>query len=264
MNKNSHSFHLVDPSPWPFIAGSSALMLTFGFVLYFHGYNGGVFLFHLGGFTLLLVMFVWWRDIIREGTYEGQHTKSVQSGLKLGVILFILSEIMFFFGFFWAFFHSSFNPSPVLGGVWPPAFLTTLSAWEIPLLNTILLLTSGASVTWAHHAIVLGEKSQACIALIITISLATVFTALQGFEYLTAPFNISDSVYGSSFYLATGFHGFHVIVGTIFLAVCLFRLYRNHFTTQHHFGFEAAAWYWHFVDVVWLFLFITIYWWGGN
>jgi cytochrome c oxidase subunit 3 len=132
------------------------------------------------------------------------------------------------------------------------------------LLNTILLLTSGASVTWAHHAIVLGEKSQACIALIITISLATIFTALQGFEYLTAPFSISDSVYGSTFYLATGFHGFHVIVGTIFLAVCLFRLYRNHFTTQHHFGFEAAAWYWHFVDVVWLFLFITIYWWGGK
>lgn len=264
MNKNSHSYHLVDPSPWPLIAASAAFMLTFGGVLFLHGYSGGAFLWRFGFLMILFVMFVWWRDIIREGTFEGQHTKSVQSGLKLGVILFILSEVMFFFGFFWAFFHSSFNPSPVLGGVWPPAFLTTLSAWEIPLLNTILLLSSGASVTWAHHAIVLGEKTQACSALIITVILAVIFTALQGFEYLTAPFSISDSVYGSSFYMATGFHGFHVIVGTIFLAVCFFRLYFNHFTTQHHFGFEAAAWYWHFVDVVWLFLFITIYWWGGN
>ena len=166
--------------------------------------------------------------------------------------------------FFFAFFHSSFNPSPILGGIWPPAYLATLSAWEIPLLNTILLLSSGASVTWAHHAIVLGDKAQACIALIITVVLAVIFTALQGFEYLTAPFSISDSVYGSTFYLATGFHGFHVIIGTIFLIICFIRLYKNHFTTSHHFGFEAAAWYWHFVDVVWLFLFITIYWWGGK
>ena len=262
-NKNTHAFHLVDPSPWPIVAASSAFMLTFGGVLFMHGYEGGAFLWRFGFLMILFVMFVWWRDIIREGTIEGQHTEAVQAGLKLGVILFIVSEIMFFFGFFWAFFHSSFNPSPVLGGVWPPAFLTVLNAWEVPLLNTILLLSSGASVTWAHHSIVLGEKNQACVSLIITIILAAIFTALQGFEYITAPFTISDSVYGSSFYMATGFHGFHVLVGTIFLFVCLCRLYLNHFTTQHHFGFEAAAWYWHFVDVVWLFLFITIYWWGG-
>lgn len=264
MNKNLHGYHLVDPSPWPIVAAFSALFSTFGGVLFMHGYAGGSFLWRFGLLMILFVMFVWWRDIIREGTLEGQHTKAVQNGLKMGVILFIVSEIMFFFGFFWAFFHSSFNPSPVLGGIWPPAYLTTLSAWQIPLLNTILLLSSGASVTWAHHSIVLGAKDQACISLIVTVILAVIFTALQGFEYVTAPFSISDSVYGSSFYLATGFHGFHVVVGTIFLSVCFFRLLYNHFTTSHHFGFEAAAWYWHFVDVVWLFLFITIYWWGGN
>ena len=263
MSKNKHSFHLVDPSPWPFVAALSAFILTFGLVLRMHGYAGGILLLHIGFVMIPAVMYLWWRDIIREATYEGQHTYSVQAGLKLGVILFIVSEIMFFFGFFWAFFHSSFNPSPVLGGIWPPAFLETLNAWEIPLLNTILLLSSGASVTWAHHAIVLGAKDQACISLLLTIFLASVFTALQAFEYITSPFSISDSVYGSSFYMATGFHGFHVLVGTIFLIICFLRLYFNQFTSQHHFGFEAAAWYWHFVDVVWLFLFITIYWWGG-
>jgi cytochrome c oxidase subunit 3 len=263
LTKTGHPFHLVDPSPWPITAAFSACMLTFGSALTMHGYVGGLFLCKLGFFMILFIMFVWWRDIVREGTFEGQHTSAVQKGLKLGVILFILSEVMFFFGFFWAFFHSSFNPSPALGGIWPPAYLTTLDPWQIPLLNTILLLSSGASVTWAHHSILLGSKKEASLALLATILLATIFTALQGFEYLTAPFSISDSVYGSCFYMATGFHGFHVIVGTIFLIICLIRLYYNHFTTEHHFGFEAAAWYWHFVDVVWLFLFITIYWWGN-
>lgn len=258
-----HSFHLVDPSPWPIVAAMSAFMLTFGGVLYMHSYNGGGFLLSFGFCMILFMMFCWWRDIIREGTSEGQHTNSVQDGLRIGVLLFIASEVMFFFAFFWAFFHLSLNPNPVIGGVWPPVFLVTLDPWKIPLLNTFLLLSSGASVTWAHHSIVLGSKFEACVALIITIILAAIFTALQGFEYVTAPFTISDSAYGASFYMATGFHGFHVIVGTLFLAVCLLRLYFNHFTKEHHFGFEAAAWYWHFVDVVWLFLFITIYWWGS-
>lgn len=258
-----HSFHLVDPSPWPLVSAISALMLTFGSVLYMHGYNGGFFLFQFGFSMVLFMMFCWWRDIIREGTIEGQHTDSVQNGLKVGMILFIASEVMFFFAFFWAFFHSSFNPSPAIGGVWPPAFITTLDPWKIPLLNTVLLLSSGASVTWAHHSIVYGSKNQAILALIATVVLAVIFTGLQGYEYVSAPFSISDSVYGASFYMATGFHGFHVVVGTCFLTVCLFRLYLNHFTKEHHFGFEAAAWYWHFVDVVWLFLFITIYWWGS-
>lgn len=258
-----HSFHLVDPSPWPLISGMSAFMLTFGFALYMHGYSGGEFLWKFALVMIIYMMYCWWRDIIREGTYEGQHTRSVQTGLKMGVILFIVSEVMFFFAFFWAFFHSSFNPSPAIGGVWPPAFIVTLDPWKIPLLNTFILLSSGASVTWAHHSIVMGSKSQASIALIVTVSLAAVFTLLQAYEYVSAPFTISDSVYGSTFYMATGFHGFHVIIGTIFLTVCLFRLYFNHFTREHHFGFEAAAWYWHFVDVVWLFLFITVYVWGS-
>jgi len=262
-NNQKHCYHLVDPSPWPLISAFSALMLTFGGVLFMHGFLQGSFLWKFGFFMILFMMFCWWRDIIREGTFEGQHTQQVQIGLRLGMLFFIVSEIMFFFAFFWAFFHSSFNPSIALGGVWPPMFITILDPWKVPLLNTILLLTSGATVTWAHHAIVWGFKYQASIALILTIVLASIFTCLQGFEYLTAPFSISDSVYGSTFYMATGFHGFHVFVGTCFLFVCLIRLYFNHFTREHHFGFEAAAWYWHFVDVVWLFLFVTIYWWGS-
>jgi len=228
-----------------------------------HCYKIGNFLLLFGFLMILFVMFVWWRDIAREGTYEGQHTKTVQNGLKIGVLLFIVSEVMFFFAFFWAFFHSSFNPTAAIGGIWPPALLTTLNPWEIPLLNTLLLLSSGASVTWAHHAIVLGSKKEAIYGLAVTITFATIFTALQAFEYTSAPFTISDGIYGSTFYMTTGFHGFHVLVGTIFLSVCLIRLHLNHFTSTHHIGFEAAAWYWHFVDVVWLLLFITIYWWGN-
>jgi cytochrome c oxidase subunit 3 len=262
-NIHKHGFHLVDPSPWPIIAAMSALMLTFGGVLFMHGYFGGSFLWQFGFFMVLFMMYCWWRDVIREATIEGQHTSCVQNGLKMGMLLFIVSEIMFFFAFFWAFFHSSFNPSLAIGGVWPPAFIVTLDPWKVPLLNTFLLLSSGASVTWAHHSIVAGSKFKAISALIVTVLLAVIFTALQGFEYVTAPFTISDGIYGATFYMATGFHGFHVIVGTLFLSVCLIRLHLNHFTREHHFGFEAAAWYWHFVDVVWLFLFITIYWWGS-
>jgi len=263
INNQRHGYHLVDPSPWPFVAAFAALSLTFGGVLYMHGYSGGSFLWQFGFFMILFVMFSWWRDIVREGTFEGQHTQIVQSGLRMGMLLFIVSEIMFFFAFFWAFFHSSFNPSITLGGVWPPFFLTVLDAWKIPLLNTVILLTSGATVTWAHHGLVYGSKIQTSIALLFTLILAVIFTALQGLEYVTAPFSLSDGIYGSTFYMATGFHGFHVFVGTCALFVCLIRLYFNHFTQEHHFGFEAAAWYWHFVDVVWLFLFVTIYWWGN-
>jgi len=262
-NNQGHAYHLVDPSPWPLISGFSALMLTFGGVMYMHGYAFGGMLVAFGFCMILFMMFVWWRDIIREGTYEGQHTHLVQKGLRMGMILFIASEVMFFFAFFWAFFHSSLNPTQALGAVWPPAFLCVLNPWDIPLLNTIVLLSSGATVTWAHYAIVAGDKKSAVNGLILTVLLAIFFTGLQGYEYATAPFTISDSVYGSVFYMATGFHGFHVIIGTCFLSVCLYRLTQNHFTREHHFGFEAAAWYWHFVDVVWLFLFVSVYWWGS-
>jgi len=261
-NSQKHPFHLVDPSPWPLFASLSALSLTFGGVMYMHGYSSGFLLFLTGFLSILYTMFVWWRDIVREGTFEGQHTFAVQEGLRQGVLLFIVSEIMFFFAFFWAFFDSSIKPSLVIGGVWSPDGLETLSPWGVPLLNTVILLSSGATVTWAHHAIVAGEKRSAQVGLVLTIFLAIFFTALQVLEYLSAPFTISDGIYGSTFYMATGFHGFHVFIGTCFLAICLIRLVLNHFTRQHHFGFEAAAWYWHFVDVVWLFLFVTIYWWG--
>jgi cytochrome c oxidase subunit 3 len=187
----------------------------------------------------------------------------VQQGLRSGMILFIVSEIMFFVAFFWAFFHSSLAPTVELGAIWPPKGIEVMNPFEIPLLNTVILLSSGAAVTWSHHAILASKRQDAILGLVFTIILAVVFTGLQGLEYVEAPFTISDGVYGSTFFLATGFHGFHVFVGTVFLFVCLIRLYKFHFTRTHHFGFEAAAWYWHFVDVVWLFLYVTIYWWGG-
>jgi len=264
VNDQKHPFHLVDPSPWPLVASIGGFTLTSGLVMYMHSYAGGSSVLSLGFFIILFVMYTWWRDIIREGTLEGQHTHEVQLGLRMGMLLFIVSEIMFFFAFFWAFFHSSLSPTFDIGAVWPPEAMPVLSAWEIPLFNTVLLLSSGASVTWAHHAIVAGDRKEAILGLLLTITLAIFFTALQGFEYLNAPFTMSDSVYGSCFYMATGFHGFHVFIGTFFLFVCTVRLVWHHFTREHHFGFEAAAWYWHFVDVVWLFLFVTIYWWGGN
>lgn len=259
-----HPFHLVDPRPWPLLRSTAALTITSGFVAYMHGYSGGGLFTLLGFFVLFIAMYVWWRDIVREGTFEGQHTSLVQLGLRFGIILFIVSEIMFFFAFFWAFFWASLAPVPEIGSVWPPKGIEVLRAWEVPFLNTVILLSSGASVTWAHHAIIAGNRAQRLIALVVTVVFATIFTCLQVFEYLNANFTISDGVFGSTFYMATGFHGFHVFVGTCFLLVCTIRMMQYHFTRQHHFGFEAAAWYWHFVDVVWLFLFVAIYWWGGK
>jgi cytochrome c oxidase subunit 3 len=259
-----HGFHLVDPSPWPFAISASVLSAAIGAVLYFHCHKGGEFLMFAGLFLTFSCMSIWWRDVVREGTFEGSHTVVVQEGLRNGIILFIVSEVMFFFAFFWAFFSSSISPSVDLGAVWPPKGLQTFSPWEIPALNTLILLLSGATVTWCHHAVLACKKFEAFFALFFTIFLAIIFTAFQAFEYSSASFSISDSVYGSTFFMATGFHGFHVIIGTIFLFVCLVRLASNHFTREHHVGFEAACWYWHFVDVVWLFLFVSIYWWGGS
>jgi len=259
-----HSYHLVDPSPWPLVAALGAGMLTTGGVLYMHRFAGGWSLFLTGFCTILFVMFTWWRDVVREATFEDTHTKTVQKGLRLGMILFIVSEIMFFFAFFWAFFHSSIAPVFNLGSVWPPKAIVTINTYTIPLTNTFFLLTSGATVTWSHHALLARAKRHTLIALILTLVLAILFTLMQVFEYVNAPFNISDGVYGSCFYMATGFHGFHVIIGTIALYVSFIRIVLNHFTNKHHFGFEAAIWYWHFVDVVWLFLFINVYWWSAQ
>lgn len=258
-----HPYHLVDMSPWPLVASMSALVTTVGGVMYMHSYSGGGFLLSLGLLSILGTMYVWWRDVIREATFEGHHTTVVQVGLRYGMALFIVSEVMFFFAFFWAFFHSSLAPTVELGSVWPPKGIEVLNPFEVPLLNTAILLLSGATVTWCHHAMVCGRKQQAITGLVCTIVLAILFTAFQALEYVESSFTISDGAYGSTFFMATGFHGFHVFIGTCFLAVCLFRMMKNHFTRQHHFGFEAAAWYWHFVDVVWLFLFVSIYWWGS-
>jgi len=258
-----HPFHIVDPSPWPLLASFSSFFMLVGAVMYMHSYQGGLTLFFCGLILLTYTFGVWWRDVIREGTFFGFHTKAVQTGLRYGVILFILSEVMLFFAIFWAFFHSALAPTVEIGGVWPPVGIDVISPWEVPFLNTMLLLTSGASVTWAHHALVVGNKDQAFKALIVTVLLAVIFTGFQAYEYIEAPFSIADGIYGSTFFLSTGFHGFHVIIGTIFLAICAVRVYLNHFSPAHHFGFEAAAWYWHMVDVVWLFLFICVYYWGG-
>lgn len=263
MQTQRHPFHIVDPSPWPLYTAFSFLGVTTSIVLYFHAFIGGGYLLILSLIIAITCMFSWFRDIAREGTFQGHHTKAVVEGLRLGMILFIASEVMFFFGFFWAFFHSSLVPAIEIGAVWPPKGILALDPWEVPLLNTLILLLSGVTVTWAHHAIVAGEKKQAVTGLGATILLGLIFTCLQGLEYYEASFGLSDGIFGTTFYLATGFHGFHVIVGTIFLIVCHIRLLKNHFANDHHFGFEAASWYWHFVDVVWLFLFVTIYWWGG-
>nr|YP_009758608.1 cytochrome c oxidase subunit III [Heteractis aurora]QIN90426.1 cytochrome c oxidase subunit III [Heteractis aurora] len=256
-----HPYHLVDPSPWPYIGACGALFITVGSVVYFHYSQSWVLL--MGAITLGLTMLVWWRDVIREATFQGLHTMVVKQGLKYGMLLFILSEVLFFFSFFWAFFHSSIAPNVELGAVWPPQGINPLNPFSVPLLNTAVLLSSGATVTWAHHALISGKKTETINGLTATVILGLIFTGLQAMEYYEAPFAISDSVYGSTFFVATGFHGLHVIIGTTFLAVCLVRLIYHQFTRHHHLGFEAASWYWHFVDVVWLFLYICIYWWGS-
>nr|YP_002265581.1 cytochrome c oxidase subunit III [Thamnaconus modestus]YP_010170545.1 cytochrome c oxidase subunit III [Thamnaconus septentrionalis]QRZ60527.1 cytochrome c oxidase subunit III [Thamnaconus septentrionalis]BAG72027.1 cytochrome c oxidase subunit III [Thamnaconus modestus] len=261
MAHQAHAYHMVDPSPWPLTGAAAALLMTSGLAIWFH-YNSTT-LMTLGTILLLLTMYQWWRDIVREGTFQGHHTIPVQKGLRYGMILFITSEVFFFLGFFWAFYHSSLAPTPELGGCWPPTGITTLDPFEVPLLNTAVLLASGVTVTWAHHSIMEGERKQAIQSLLLTILLGFYFTFLQGLEYYEAPFTIADGVYGSTFFVATGFHGLHVIIGSTFLAICLMRQVQYHFTSEHHFGFEAAAWYWHFVDVVWLFLYISIYWWGS-
>lgn len=258
-----HKFHLVDPSPWPLLASLGAFMLTSGGVMYMHKFVGGWLLMFNGLLLIIFVMYVWWRDVVREATYELQHTVKVQRGLRLGVVLFIVSEVMFFFGFFWAFFHSSLSPVYNIGGVWPPEAIQTISSYLTPLTNTVILLSSGATITWAHHSVVLSAKRHAVVSLIYTLLLAVLFTYFQAIEYVSLPFNISDGIYGSCFYMTTGFHGFHVFVGTIAILVSFIRLVKNHFTTTQHLGLESSIWYWHFVDVVWLFLFISVYWWGN-
>ena len=236
----NHDYHILPPSLWPLLGAISAFVMLTGAVAWMH--NSGPWAFLIGFVGVLYVMFGWWADVINEGE-TGDHTPVVRIGLQYGVILFIMSEVMFFVAWFWAFFKNALYPmgpdSPLKDGVWPPEGIVTFDPWHLPLINTLILLLSGVAVI-----------------------LGLAFTALQAYEYSHAAFGLSDTAYGGVFFMATGFHGFHVIIGTIFLFVCLVRFMRGQMSPTQHVGFEAAAWYWHFVDVVWLFLFASIYIWG--
>nr|BDQ44243.1 cytochrome c oxidase subunit 3 [Amynthas glaucus] len=254
-------FHLVEYSPWPLTSSLGAFTLAIGLASWFHGY--GMTCFIIAITLIIMSMYQWWRDVVREGTYMGHHTSPVAVGLRWGMILFITSEVMFFFAFFWAFFHSSLAPTPEIGCSWPPTGISPLNPFSVPLLNTAVLLASGVTVTWAHHSLMSSSRTNAVQALTVTVMLGAYFTMLQAGEYIAAPFTIADSVYGTTFFVATGFHGLHVLIGSSFLLICLLRTLLHHFSNGHHFGFEAAAWYWHFVDVVWICLYLCIYWWGS-
>jgi cytochrome c oxidase subunit 3 len=297
-----HDYHLLDPSPWPLLASAGAFLAALGGIAWMRTHSDGVgvlgingsWLFFVAMAGLIGVAFFWWRDVILEGQ-RGDHTPVVQLHLRYGMILFIASEVMFFVAWFWAYFEAAFFPAgvhellnnagqlvgtttrnEVFGGVWPPVpveetaamtpgfFKHTFDPWGLPLVNTLILLTSGCTVTWAHHALLHNDRRGLKIGLALTVILGIIFTACQYIEYTHAGFSFAGHTYGSTFFMATGFHGFHVIVGTIFLAICFLRALRGHFTPKAHFGFEAAAWYWHFVDVVWLFLFAWIYVWGAG
>ncbi|MBZ0262073.1 MAG: cytochrome c oxidase subunit 3 [Hyphomicrobiales bacterium] len=268
-----HDYHLVNPSPWPAVGAASALMLAIGAINWMHGGHWAVMA--LGFALVLYVMFMWWRDVINEA-HAGDHTPVVSLHLRYGMIMFIASEVMFFVAWFWAFFDASLfadeaiqaSRLAVTEGVWPPKGTAVFDPWHLPLVNTLILLTSGTTVTWAHHALLNNDRQGLKWGLVATVVLGALFTSVQAYEYAHAAFAFSrdngGNIYGSTFFMATGFHGFHVLIGTIFLLVCLFRALKGHFTPQQHFGFEAAAWYWHFVDVVWLFLFACIYVWASS
>lgn len=263
VSSQRHSYHSVDPSPWPIPGPLGALATTVGGVMYMHSFTGGATLLSSGLILIPYTMFVRWRDVIRESTLEGHHTEVVQLGLRYGSIPSIVSEVMFLFALLRASSHSPSAPAVEIGGIRPPKGIGVPNPWEIPFLNTPILPPSGAAVTWAHHAIPAGKEQQAVYASVATVSLALVSTGFQGMEYYQAPLTIPDGIYGSTFSSATGFHGFHVITGTIHSIICGIRQYLGHLTKEHHVGSEAAAWYRHFVDVVRSSPSVPIYWWGG-
>ena len=257
----SHPYHLLTSSPWPYLMSSSLFLTAIGLIIYIH-YSKIIFLF-MGLIFTIYCLFSWSKDIIIESTFLGYHTNIIIQTLKIGFILFILSEIFFFLSFFWTFFHSSLSPSIEIGTLWPPIGINPLNPLSIPLLNTILLLSSGITVTWSHYALISSNYKETLTSLLITITLGITFTLFQLFEYNQATFSFACSIYGSIFYLLTGFHGFHVLVGTLLLIICYYRITYYHFTTSHHLGFITTSWYWHFVDIIWLFLYIIVYWWGS-
>ena len=271
-----HPYHIVRPSAWPLVGAIAAGLLASGAIMYMHDIKFGDFEVGLKGviaglMAVALVMFLWWKDVIFEAVEEKAHSPIAKIGMRYGMALFIASEVMFFVAFFWAFFDASFYAGEIkqflrvehTGGIWPPSQIHIINPFELPLLMTMILLLSGTTVTWAHHALIEGHYDDAAKALGITVFLGFIFLCLQVYEYAHAHFGFTEGIYPSTFFMATGFHGFHVFVGTVFLFVCWLRAKKGHFTKDSHFGFEAAAWYWHFVDVVWLFLFVAIYWWGN-
>ena len=264
-----HDYHLVNPSPWPFVGAVSAFVMAIGGIQWMHNVTPWIFFIGLVG--VLFTMYSWWADVIKEAN-GGDHTPVVQLHHRYGMMLFIASEVMFFVAWFWAYFDGFFMIDDTAlyarhalstNGHWPYQGVELFNPWHLPLFNTLLLLTSGTTVTWAHHALLEGDRQSVKWGLILTIVLGALFTVVQAIEYSSAGFSFSGNIYGATFFMATGFHGFHVIIGTIFLIVTLFRLLGGDFTPKQHLGFEFAAWYWHFVDVVWLFLFASIYVWGS-
>lgn len=260
MKKLTQPFYLVTLRPWPLLTSLRIYVIIIGRLNLFVNFKINLLIY--GSLILIICIFQWWRDVIRERTYQGFHTNKVIKGLKLRILLFILSEIFFFFRIFWCYFHIFLSPSVEIGGLWPPKNISIFNPYNIPLLNTVILLSSGVSVTWCHYSILIRKNFERILSLIFTVIFGWVFSIFQFIEYKDSTFCISDSVYGSIFFISTGFHGFHVLIGTIFLIVNLFRIINKNFSSIHHFGFEAAAWYWHFVDVVWLFLYLLIYYWS--
>mgnify|MGYP005862236379 CR=1 FL=1 len=258
---HKHPYHIVDPSPWPLATSASAVVAAIGAATFFHGSSW--LMMGLGLAGVLLCIYLWFRDIVREATHEQAHSPLVKIGMRYGMLLFIMSEVMFFAAFFWAYFDASLFPDEAIGGIWPPEGIKMPAAFDLPFMMTMILLLSGCSATWAHHALLEGHNKDVERGLLVTVLLGVIFTGFQMYEYSHLAFGFQDTIFASTFYMATGFHGFHVLVGTIFLFVCYLRARKGHFKPDDHFGFEAAAWYWHFVDVVWLFLFVAIYWFGS-
>jgi len=252
---------MVEKSPWPILASFSALFLVSSVVFWVRAKSSLTLV--ISFFIILFIAFLWWRDVFSETSRQGNHSLQVTVGLQIGILLFIVSEVLFFFSFFWAFFHRRISPTLELGQVWPPLSVVPFNPMNIPLLNTLLLISSGVTVTWCHHSILRSNKQNSLLSLYLTISLGVIFSMLQGFEYMEASFSLSDSVFGSTFFMATGFHGLHVLIGRTFLIVSSQRLLSTKNSMEHITGFECAAWYWHFVDVVWLFLYLNVYWWGS-
>lgn len=257
-----HPYHIVENSPWPLSSAWSAFIMAIGLIMKFNGVKNSWIILTGGIILVLLSGLLWWKDVVIEGTYQGKHTKKVKEGLKLGVILFFISECCLFASFFWAYFHASLSPNIELGSIWPPAGIEIIDPWGVPILNIVVLLSSGVFLTWGHEKLISGKEKEARFGLIITIFFGIFFLGLQYAEYLVAPYTIADSVYGSSFFMITTCHGIHVIIGASFLTVGAIRI--KHFTKTHNLGLEAAIWYWHIVDAIFLFVFTIVYWWGSQ